>query len=464
VRSRSGRHPSASLAVFLSFLWPGWGQWYLGRPRAAIGQAALAAIATLIVAFAFRDGLQALAARLFVPSFSLSLLGLVGVLAFLRVFSMVDAWRRVVPLGRAGRSRATAVLAPLVAVILASHGAAAYLTWAFYDAGSRIFVGQAPPAAAPSTPSPPQASGRIPPTIAPVDDFLATPDATPENEKARITILFTGIDSGADRQHALTDTLLIVSIDPETGQVAMVSFPRDIAEFPLYDGRTYTGKINSLMTSARLYPKLYPDGPLPTLTKELGYLLGVPINYFAAVNLDGFREMIDLVGGVDVVNPRTISDPYYDWLDGKHWGFYLKAGPVHLDGRTALAFVRSRMGAGDNDFTRAARQQLLLLALRDELLHPAMITKLPSILDAASRTVRTNFPSERLEEMVALADDVREEDIRRFVLGPPYSYHPPTRSTGGTYILRLYMDKLAALSVELFGEDSRYYTGPTAGP
>src|SRR3972149_6411241 len=202
----------------------------------------------------------------------------------------------------------------------APRGAGAHLPGAFSDAGSRISVGQAPPAAAPSTPSPPQASGRIPPTIEPVDDFLATPDATPENEKARSTILFPGLDSGADRQHALTDTLLVVSIDPETGQVAMVSFPRDIAEFPLYDGRTYTGKINSLMTSARLYPKLYPDGPLPTLTKELGYLLGVPINYFAAVNLDGFRELIDLVGGVDVVNPRTISDPYYDWLRGEHRG------------------------------------------------------------------------------------------------------------------------------------------------
>ena len=63
------------------------------------------------------------------------------------------------------------------------------------------------------------------------------------------------------------------------------------------------------MTSARLTPSQYPDGPLPTLTRELGYLLGVPINYFAAINLDGFTRMVDLVGGVDVTNPRAISDP-----------------------------------------------------------------------------------------------------------------------------------------------------------
>jgi len=455
--TRNSRRRSPSLAVLLSFVWPGWGHWYLGRRRAALGYAFLTALATVGVALALSGGPAVLAARLFVPSFALSLLGAIGALALLRLLAMADAWRRVVPAGRAGRSPATALLGVLMAVIVASHGAAGYLTWAFYDASSRIFTGQGPAA----SPGPSPSGGT--PTPTPGDDFFATPNATPESKTARITVLFTGIDTAPGRTSANTDTLLVVSVDPDTKQAVMVSFPRDIADFPLHDGRTYSGKINSLMAVARLSPKQYPEGPLPTLTNEIGYLLGVPVNYFAAVNVSGFPAMIKLVGGVDLVNPRAISDPSYDWLDG-HYGFYLKAGQVHLDGRTALAFARSRTGAGDNDFTRAARQQLLLSALREKLLEPALIAKLPAVLDAATKTVRTNFPPERLEEMITLGQTMRDEDIQRFVLGPPYSYHPPTTSTGGVYTLRLYMDKLAALSVQLFGADSRYYAEPTAGP
>ncbi len=456
--TRNSRRRSASLAVLLSFVWPGWGHWYLGRRRAALGFAFLTALATVIVALALSGGPAVVAARLFVPSFALSLLGIIGALALLRALAMADAWRRVVASGRAGRSPATALLGVLMAVIVVSHGAAGYLTWAFYDASSRIFTGEGPAA----SPGPSPSGGTV--TSTPGDDFFATPNATPEDKTARITVLFTGIDTAPGRTSANTDTLLVVSVDPDTKRAVMVSFPRDISDFPLYDGRTYSDKINSLMAVARLSPKQYPDGPLPTLTNEIGYLLGVPVNYFAAVNVSGFPAMINLVGGVDVVNPRTINDPYYDWLDGSAYGFYLKAGNVHLDGRKALAFVRSRMGAGDNDFTRAARQQLLLSALREKLMDPALIAKLPAVLDAATKTVRTNFPPERLEEMIALGQAMHDEDIQRYVLGPPYSYHPSTTSTGGVYTLRLYMDKLAALSVELFGEDSRYSTGPTAGP
>ncbi len=85
--------------------------------------------------------------------------------------------------------------------------------------------------------------------------------------------------------------------------------------------------------------------------------------------------MIDAVGGVTVDNPKAINDPRYDWLDGTS-GFYLDAGKVHLNGRKALAYVRSRQGIGDTDFTRAARQQQVLVALRNKLdlarhAHPA---------------------------------------------------------------------------------------------
>lgn len=236
----------------------------------------------------------------------------------------------------------------------------------------------------------------------------------------------------------------------------MISFPRDIARFPLWDGRTFTGKINSLMTYAAQRPQEFPDGGLGTVTRELGYLLGVPIDYYAAINLDGFERLIDEVGGVRVVNDRAINDPGYGgWKDGRI-GFRLSAGPHTLDGPTALAYVRSRRGAGDNDFTRARRQQQLLVALRQKLTDPAMLPRLSGVLEATSATVTTNFPPGRLSELLDLGSGINDDEIRRFVLGPPYAIHPPTNTTGGIYILSLDFDRVAKLSIDLFGSDSRY--------
>ena len=144
------------------------------------------------------------------------------------------------------------------------------------------------------------------------DDFQATPNATPETAQSRINILLTGVDSAETRTTALTDTLLVISINPVDKSVVMLSLPRDISNFPLYDGRTYKGKINSLMTWARNHKKEFPDGPFPTLIKEIGFLVGVPIHYYAAIDLQGFRKMIDAVGGVTVNNPKVINDPRYE--------------------------------------------------------------------------------------------------------------------------------------------------------
>ncbi|MGH2407860.1 MAG: LCP family protein [Candidatus Limnocylindrales bacterium] len=462
----TGGDRSTTLAAFLSLLWPGLGQWYLRRRGAALAYALPTALAMGALVWQLGAGLETFALRMLTPTFALNVLILILLLAIVRIVAMLDAafWRGPVagtaPDGHRGRV-AVAALTAMIALVVVSHGAAGYAAFAFYDAGSKIFIGASD---GNGVPGPTDASATLDPNaFIDREDFQATPDATPSSASARVTVLLTGIDSGGNRDHTLTDTLLIVSIDPTTGKVVMVSFPRDIAGFPLYTGATYAGRINTLMSAARNDPKRFPDGPLPTLTRELSYLLGVPIHYFAAINLTGFIQMIDLVGGVDVVNPSVINDPTYDWLDGTR-GFYLRAGKVHLNGRNALGFVRSRHGAGDSDFTRAANQQLLLVALRQKLLKPAMILRLPDLLAAASNTVTTNFPSDRVDQMVALAQSGDPSTIQRLVLGPPYSWHPDTSTTGGAWLLRLNMDKLAALSVQLFGSDSRYFSAATTSP
>jgi LCP family protein required for cell wall assembly len=445
------RSPSAAIA--LSFLWPGLGQLFTGRGRAALLFAAPLLLVVLVVLFQALGGLTGLAAALVAPSTALTLAILIALLGLWRVLSMADAANGAVR-GRSWFAGVPAVVfVTLTALIVVTHVWAGYVAWAVYDASSRIFVGDADPDRTPDPTNDPDASPT--PLADPADEFRATPFAEPSDDRARINVLLTGIDSAATRTHSLTDTMIVVSVDPDDGDIAMVSFPRDLSDFPLYNGKTYSGKLNSLMTWARNHPKDYPDGPLPTLAKELGFLLGVPIHYYAAVDLAGFKRLVDAVGGVTVNVEKSLNDPRYDWLDGRR-GFSLKAGKQTLDGETALAYVRSRFSAGDNDFGRARRQQQVLLAVREKLTTPAMLPKVPELLDVAGDNIRTNFPSARVGQMLDLAAGLDDGGVQQVVLGPPYSYHPPTNTTGGIYKLRFHMDKLEALSIKLFGADSAY--------
>lgn len=450
------KNRSAALAAFLSFIYPGLGHAYLGLRRQALVFAIPALIVTVaLILVALTKDVDSTLAYLITPSGAMTALLLVVVTGGWRLVAMIDAVlaaRRKTGIGTLG---VLAALLVLFAVVV-PHAAGAVLAYGVYDASSRIFVAAGPDDAGPAESGAlGVANASVLPT--PTDDYQATPLATPKNDAARINILLTGVDSAETRSHALTDTLLVLSVNPEDKSVVMLSLPRDISNFPLYDGRTFTGKINSLMTWARNHPKDFPDGPFPSLVKEVGYLIGVPIHYYAAIDLQGFRRMIDTVGGVTVNNPKAINDPRYDWLDGSH-GFTLPAGKVTLNGRKALAYARSRQGIGDSDFSRAARQQQLLVALRNKLTKPEMLTKLPDILKVAGDTVRTNLPTRRLDEFIQLARSVDTDEIKRIVLGPPYSYHPPNSETGGYYTLKLKMDKLKALSIKLFGDDSRYAT------
>jgi anionic cell wall polymer biosynthesis LytR-Cps2A-Psr (LCP) family protein len=194
--------------------------------------------------------------------------------------------------------------------------------------------------------------------------------------------------------------------------------------------------------------------------KEVSYLVGIPINYYATMDLASFMTMIDMVGGIDIDNPAAISDPTYDWLDGSPYGFKLAAGRQHLDGRHALAYARSRHGSGNSDYARAGRQQQLLVALEHKMATPSVVVNLPSWTQQAGSLIRTDFPASQVADMVAAGQKIPAENFDRFVLGPPYSVSSAT-STASTSCLML--DKVAPLSIKLFGQDSRYY-GKTQAP
>ena len=195
---------------------------------------------------------------------------------------------------------------------------------------------------------------------------------------------------------------------------------------------------------------------MTTLVKEIGYLVGIPVNYYATLDLASFVKLIDKVGGVDVNNPSAINDSTYDWLNGNDLGFYLTAGKHKLDGIHALAYVRSRHGDNNSDWSRATRQQEVLVALEHKIANPGNALNLPGIMQLAGSMIRTNYPASDIADMVALVGGVPSTDISQVVLGPPYSL-ANAAPTSGTWTSCLELDKVAAKSIELFGTDSRYY-------
>jgi polyisoprenyl-teichoic acid--peptidoglycan teichoic acid transferase len=438
---------SPALATFFSFLWPGLGQLYVGARRSALIFGLPLLVILVVVALQALASPEGMLIGLFTPSTALTVLILVILLGIWRLISMGDAltgtgrrgsWRRPIPI---------ATFLILAAFVVSTHAAAASLAWSFYDAGKDIFVGVKDPDVAP-----------LPSLLVPAGGAASVaPGATPVpsgTKPPRINILLTGIDSSENRAHALNDTILVASLDPTTGDLAMVSFPRDMSRLPMPNGKTYNGKINSLMTYANQHKNEYPEGGIAALTAEVGYLLGVPVDYYASVDLDGFRMLIDRVGGVTVNVQTAINDPYYGgWDTPGKIGFKISTGKHTLDGQTALAFVRTRKSPGDSDFGRAARQQQLLVALQRKLIDPAMLPNLPGLLKDATKTLKTNFPPDRLAEVLELARKTDEKTIKKYVLGPPYSNHPTNLST---YILIPDMERIAKLSVDLFGGDSRY--------
>jgi LCP family protein required for cell wall assembly len=338
----------------------------------------------------------------------------------------------------------------LVGLIVAMHVWAGNVVWSAYQAGVRI----SQPIDGTPSPRPTDAAAPGLPTGSGVTPLPTT--AGPPVPEGRVTVLFLGRDLGRGAEGHLTDSLQIASFDPVSGQIVMISLPRDTGQLPLYSGGTWPTKINALMSYAEAHPGEFPDGGLGTLRRELEYIIGIPIHYYAQVDFEGFVRLIDSVGGVDVTVVREINDPTY-WQFGRQVGFHMLPGEHHLDGLTALAYARSRHGTGNSDFQRARRQQEVLLAVRDRLNDPSVLANLPTVIDIASEYVRTDVPLDRLPEIIALLQASTAASVDRYVLQPRlYAEVIPREEIGRVYMTRLKMDAVAELSIRLFGEESRY--------
>ncbi|MEO8247614.1 MAG: LCP family protein, partial [Chloroflexota bacterium] len=312
------------------------------------------------------------------------------------------------------------------------------------------------------------------------DDPINDPDYHWDGTK-RINFLLLGIDSGPGREEALTDTILVVSIDPVAGTAAMISVPRDTGFVPLSDRSlfpqgVYPDKVNALSSVATADSDHWcPDlvsartCGLRTIERTVGLYLGIQIHYFATVDLTGFAELIDALGGVELCLPGKLVDPDYS---GPTWaprrGIELPAGCHRYGGPEALAFARIRKGWIEmpdgsldyqNDFDRADRQQEVLLALRSEVAALNLVFELPGILDAVGRTVTTDFPREQAGDLASLLPLITGPDIERTVLGYPEFVDAPV-DPDANYLLIPKRDAIREAMEELFGPELRgWYLG-----
>ncbi len=431
---RRGADPRSALAAFLSFLFPGLGQAYNGQRRLAgmLALPMLVLLATgLLAAFAARTGVIS---RLLDSGFLVGLIVLDLALLGWRLLAIIQAHGERAPI--TAHEWTGWVTGLLVVVTIGMHVLPAFYAIKAIDTlnaiaqeGSGVSRGGVGglPGASP----------------------LPIPSDQPHVSRGeRVNVLLVGIDSGPGRDHSLTDTMLVVSLDPRGRRSAMVSIPRDLYGVPLPDGRVYNAKLNSLMSFAAARPGDFPLGGVGTLKAAIGELLGVRIHYFGAINLLGFKDAVDAIGGVDITVKRAINDPTYSDEFGNRQGLFLQPGAYHMDGHMALAFVRSRKGVGDSDFTRADRQQQLLTAVREQLTAGNLVLALPGLLDAVKTAISTDVPSDRLSELAQAVQDADMSELQRIVLQPPtYMTADPNSSAG--YILVPNLEAIRAIGEQL---------------
>ena len=226
-----------------------------------------------------------------------------------------------------------------------------------------------------------------------------------------------------------TDTLIVVSIDPVSKQVAMFSLPRDTVDVPIPPGparsvfgSAYQGKVNSWFSTVRNRSDLFPGTKTTRgyngIKALLGELYGLDIKYFVEVNFQGFMKVVDALGGVTVNVQVPVSDDRYPGIAGQLERVYIPSGIQHMDGLQALRYARSRHSS--NDFDRGQRQQRLLLSLREQADPQVLIPHLTDLVKALKSAVRTDIPVSQLDELLGLASTVDTKDIRSYVFAPPF--------------------------------------------
>ncbi|GAB3987041.1 hypothetical protein GCM10029978_104130 [Actinoallomurus acanthiterrae] len=257
----------------------------------------------------------------------------------------------------------------------------------------------------------------------------------PWKDKPRVNILLLGGDGAGDRVGVRTDSMTVASVDTKTGNTVLFSLPRNLQHFPMIprlrsrwpDGFTGVGApgdeglLNELFQDAEDDPSLVPGfdkgrrGP-ELVREEISYLIGQPIDYYILVNLFGFADIVDAIGGVKVHIAQDI--PFGGPEDGSAPTGVLKAGDRELGGKEALWYGRSRTAS--SDFVRMGRQKCLMKAIAEQADPQRVLTRFQQLAAAAKKTISANIPAELLPALIKLSSTVKHgAQIRSLMFVPP---------------------------------------------
>lgn len=263
--------------------------------------------------------------------------------------------------------------------------------------------------------------------------------------RERVTILIMGVDQRCgETGPTRTDTLMLLTVDPIGKTAGILSLPRDLwVEIPGFG----VDRINQAHYFGEGFE--YPGGG-PALAEEtVEATLGIEINYYATVNFDVFIETVNLLGGIEVEVEETIDDPKYPNNCYGFDPFRIEAGRHLLYGEEALKFARTRATEG-GDVDRAARQQQVILAVRDRLFDqiPELLIQAPLLWQTMQSNIRTTMTLDEAIQLALLVQEIPRENIQRAVID--YNYVYTEKTPDGQDVLVPIRENIRALRDELF--------------
>ena len=293
-----------------------------------------------------------------------------------------------------------------------------------------------------------------------------------KDEYGYTNILLLG-DGGHERDGAdLIDTIMVASIDYEKNSVSLFSIPRDFyvkANEEL--GVTYSGKINELYRNHKNLMES-EDERFQLFKRVTGDIAGLDIHYYLRLDFNAFVAVVDSLEGIEVDVQEDIYDPYYpNQTDNGYTVFNIKKGLQHMDGETALKFVRSRKTT--SDFDRAGRQQLVIEAVQQKAMSKDILTspgKLKNLYYAVQENVNTDMT---LREMISMAGVAKTMDhsrlVRKVIHDDPgqeggFLYTPEREFYNGQFVLIPFGDDYELIHKYtdlIFHQREIFYNQPT---
>ncbi|MCK5415966.1 LCP family protein [Candidatus Parcubacteria bacterium] len=282
------------------------------------------------------------------------------------------------------------------------------------------------------------------PIIRQISQLAESADRKLKGEKNnRINILLLGMGGKTHEGGNLTDTIMLASIEPSTEKVSLISFPRDMS-VPIENMETQ--KINAVNAYAEMDEK--GSGGLAT-SQAISDILGTPIDYYFRIDFQGFIDIVDKLGGIEINVENILNDYSYPIMGreeaedykSRFEHLYIKKGLTEMDGTLALKYARSRHGTGieGSDFARSRRQQLVISAVKEKalssktFLNPKAIT---GIIHELNEHVSTNLKIWEMFKLWNIAKNIKKENISSKVLDDsPNGLLIAKRNEIGAYVL-----------------------------